>query len=66
MNLPFDEAHDIHWGSGWLLFPWFGGWVALRDKTRRVCAYGLDGEPLIHGFGIKLFKTFHNCRIHGR
>ena len=50
MNLPFDKIHHVVWSWGWLLFPWFGGWVAkTKDSGLRFVRYG----------------TFHNCRIFG-
>jgi len=57
MNLPTDRVHDINYSYGWLLLPWFGGWIALTDAKKTVSA--------VNGYRLRVFRQFHNCRATG-
>ncbi len=50
MNLPLDKIHSVRWSWGWLVLPWFGGWVSLTKD---------------HGLRLARYGTFHNCRVTG-
>lgn len=56
-NLPLDWVHDINLSFGYLLFPWFGCWIGLRQAT--------EDNPYYKGNGyqIRKFKHFHNCTL---
>jgi len=56
MNLPTDRVHEVNHAYGWLLFPWFGGWIALTDAKKTT------GN---NGYSLRLFRQFHNCRATG-
>lgn len=63
MNLPLDTIHCENFGYGWLLLKWLGGWIALRDKTKRIVAYDSQMRPMINGYELRFAKddSFHNC-----
>ena len=65
MNKPFDRVHDDTYSYGWLVLPWFGGWIAIREQNRELRGYRPQRNEVGNGPELRLFRRFHNCTATG-